>query len=255
MDLKYVNEVLAGLQPTFTEQGFTPVEGEQAAFKNDRLLAKVEYKEEKRLFVLLTAKIKEDGKEGEFKETSNWFFDEASHSEKDTAVIAEDFSNAILGRLGIKKVSGVTSAAEVELPAKALIGEAPTIEGFTQKFLAMAPQYKDAYKAHVAQYGEYLYLDFLKRTFTVRLREVVDSGSKKQIEKYFDMLGQMYYDGDNVVSNTVVGVVIAGAFKGDETLFSTLEEYMKEYPLLFAAGQEILRRYNKDKKLQQALAY
>ncbi len=255
MTMQYVNQVLAGLQPTLTEQGFAPVEGEEATFKNDRLLVKVEHKAEKRLFVLSTAKIKEDGTQGEYKETSNWFFDEAAHSEKDTAVIAEDFSNAILGRLGVKKVSGVASAAEVELPAKALIGEAPTIEGFTQKFLAMAPQYKDAYKAHVAQYGEYLYLDFLKRTFTVRLREVVDSGNKKQIEKYFDMLGQMYYDGDTAVSNTVVGVVIAGAFKGDEALFASLEGFMQEYPLLFAAGQEMVRRYNKDKKLQQALAY
>ena len=253
MDAKFLNEVLAGMQPVFTEQNFTATEGE-AAFANEKLALRVEYQEEKRLFVLFTAKIK-DETVGEFKETSNWFFDPQTHGEKDTAVIAEDFSNAVLGRLGIKKVSGVTAAADVELPAKALIGETPTIEGFTQKFLAMAPQYKDAYKAHVAQYGEYLYLDFLKRTFTVRLREVVDSGNKKQLEKYFDMLGQMYYDGDNAVSNTVVGVVIAGAFKGDEALFTAQEPYMQDYPLLFTAGVEIIRRYNKDKKLQAALAY
>lgn len=254
MDLQYLQQILSGLEPIFTEQNFVPVEGEEYTYKNDRLTVKIEYKEASRLFVLSSAKIKEDGTVNEYKENSSWFFDEANHAPNDTSVIAEDFGNVILGRLGVKKVSSVSSA-DVELPSKTLIGDAPTIEGFTQKFLAMAPQYKDAYKAHVAQYGEYLYVEFLKRTFTVRLREVVDGGNKKQLDKYFDMLGQMYYDGDTAVSNTVVAVVIAGAFKGDEALFNTLQDYMKEYPLLFTAGQSIIRRYNKDKKLRAALEY
>ena len=93
----------------------------------------------------------------------------------------------------------------------------------------------------------------MKKTAAVKLREIVDSGNKKQIEKYFDMLGKMYYDGDSTVSNTVVGIVIAGAFRGNSELFMQQSDYMSDYPYLKSAGLEIINLYKKDKKFASAL--
>lgn len=253
MDNKFLNEILSALNEFLSSQGFV-AEGETVGcFYNDKKSIKIFYDERNQQFVLQCADIAEGGSKGEYRNLSNWLFDD-SHGSRDTAIIAEDFNLCLSEEMGIIKPK-VKKSGDVALPSKAEVGATPGIEAFTQKFLALFPQYKDEYRDHVAKYGEYLYLDFLKNTAAVKLRELATdkSANKKQLVKYFDMLGEMYTDGDKTVSNVIVGVIIAGAFKDDIALFESCYEFMDECTYIKNAGKHILEIVRHNKKFAEAL--
>jgi len=253
MDNKFLAEILSLLNEFLSLQGFVAEGNTVGYFKNDKKSIKIFYDEGKSQFVLQCADFSEDSVKGEYHIISSWLFDE-SHSSKDTTIIAEDFTLCLSEELGIVK-SKVKKSGKVALPSKAELGETPGIEAFTQKFLALFPQYKDEYKNHVALYGEFLYLDFLKKTAVVKLHELAmdKSANKKQLAKYFIMLGEMYTDGDKTVSNVIVGVVIAGAFKDDLSLFESCYEFMDECPYIKNAGRHILALARNNKNFAEAL--
>ncbi len=244
MEQKFFNEIVSFMSKTIATYNFAPVEGEDYTFKGETKAFKIIYDETKQ-FCLQIADVNE-GETGEYSNKAAWLFDE-NHSAKDTLVIAEDFEETILKELGVKKQAARTGG-EVALPNKTVAGQAPNIEGFTQKILAIFPEFKDAYKADLAENGEYLYVDFLKTKIVPKLREVVNSGNKKQISKIMDMLGKMYYEGDTTVSNVVIGVIIAGTFKDDAEGFERCAGAMDNYPYLRSAGQQILKCIKQNKK-------
>jgi len=253
MDSKFLDEIISALNEFLSSQGFVAEGNTSGCFKNDKKSIKIFYDEGKKQFVLQCADFSEDGIKGEYRCISSWLFDD-SHSSNDTTIIAEDFTLCISEELGIVK-SKAKKSGKVALPAKAELGETPGIEAFAQKFLALFPQYKDEYKNRVAQHGEFLYLDFFKKTAAVKLHELAmdKTNSKKQLAKYFDMLGEMYTDGDKTVSNVVVGVVIAGAFKDDLSLFESCYEFMDECPYIKNAGRHILALARNNKNFAEAL--
>ena len=244
MDKKFFDEIVSFMSKTIATYNFEPVAGEDYSFKGETKAFKILY-DEKKQFCLQVA----DVNEGEIEAYNNkaaWLFDE-NHSNKDTLIIAEDFEETILKELGIKK-QVVRSGSEVALPSKTVAGQAPNIEGFTQKALAIFPEFKDTYKEEVEKNGEYLYVDFLKKTFVPKFREVIAAGNKKQISKIMDMLGKMYYEGDSTVSNVVVGVIIAGTFKDNPGEFDKCAELVSNYPYLCSAGKQILQCVKSNKK-------
>ena len=111
--------------------------------------------------------------------------------------MAEDFADSLREIFGMKKQ--VSNLKDVALPSKAASrGPTPNVEALAQRFLAIFPQYKDAYREHMAKYGEFLYQDFFARTAAVKLKELCadPKANKKQLEKFFDLLNEMYAEGD-----------------------------------------------------------
>ena len=253
MDNKFLNEILSALNEFLSSQGFVAEGDTDGCFSNDKKSIKIFYDEGKSQFVLQCADIVEGGSKGEYRKLSNWLFDD-SHSSKDTATIADDFNLCLSEELGIIKPK-TKRANDVSLPSKAEVGATPGVEAFTQRFLALFPQYKDAYKDHIALYGEFLYVDFLKSTAAVKLHELAadKNANKKQLAKYFDMLAEMYTDGDKTVSTVIIGIIIAGAFKDDSSLFESCYEFMDECPYIKNAGKHILEIVRHNKKFAEAL--
>lgn len=250
MEKKYFNEIAAFMSKTIAAYGFSAVEDSDFTYKGDLKAFHIVYDENKQ-FCLQIADVNE-GEIGAYTNKAAWLFDE-NHSAKDTLVIAEDFEETILKELGVQRK--VTRAgSEISLPGKTAAGQAPNIEGFTQKMLAVFPEFKDAYKEELAKNGEYLYVDFLIKTFVPKFREVIAVGNKKQISKIMDMLGKMYYEGDTTVSNVVVGVIIAGTFKDDTEAFIRAAESLDNYPYLRSAGLQILQCVKKNKKYAELFA-
>lgn len=248
-----MGEIVSALNEFLLSQGFVAEGDTIGCFKNDKKAIKILYDEGKKQFILQCADLAEDGSKGEYRNISNWLFDD-NHSANDTKIIAEDFNLSLSQELGIIKPKA-KRVGDVALPSKAEVGATPGIQAMTQKFLALFPQYKDTYKEHVAQNGEYLYVDFLKKTAAVKLHELAmnKSANKKQLIKYFDMLDEMYTDGDKTVSNVVVGVIIAGAFKDDISLFESCYEFMDECPYIKTAGKHILELVRHNKKFAEVL--
>lgn len=257
MNIQFLKEVCDAMSPFMSEHGFSSKNQDTGCFVGSSKAYKVSYDDGRSEFVLSAAPIGEDGTEPDFSPLTSWYFNEEDHGDKDTACIAEDFVNAIAADNGIKLVRSVKGVEEVALPSKAALGTAPGIEAFTQKFLAMFPQYKDAYKENVAKYGEFLYVDFFKRYGVEKMRELMkdEQKNKKQLTKYWNMLGNMHYEGELIVGDLICAVIIAGSFGEDPAAYdAAAEKYLGDYPFLKTAGAAAARNYKKDKKLRQALS-
>lgn len=243
MEKKYFDEIIAFMSKTIAAYEFSPVEDTAYTFQGKTKAFRVDYDENKQ-FCLQVADVNE-GEIGAYSNKAAWLFDE-NHSAKDTLIIAEDFEDVLLKELGVKKQVASTTG-EVILPSKTAAGQTPNIEGFTQKLLAIFPEFKESYKEQLAQNGEYLYVDFLSKTIVPKLKQVVASDNKKQISKIMDMLGKMYYEGDTTVSNVVIGVIVAGTFKGNADAFCRCTESLTNYPYFRSAGLQILQSMKKNK--------
>lgn len=256
MDIKYIKEVTSAMHEFMTGHGFT-ADHENSMFKGEGKAYKVSYDEQKKVFSLAVLTIAEDGDEGASKTLSTWYFDEQSHGNNDTLCVAEDFVHAVAKDNGIKIVSSVENGLqEIALPQKAEAGTEPNIEAFTQKFLAMFPQYKDTYRAMMAKYGSFLYVEFYKTYGIEKMKELManESANKKQLQKYFKMLGEMHYEGDSNVADVICTVILAGSFYDDITAFDTAAtKYLEDFPFLKAAARAAVVNFKKNKKLRNAL--
>ena len=174
MDIKYIVELNGLLSEFMNSHGFSSKDQDTGFYKSENKIYKVSYDEASKEFYIAVASIIADEDSASYKTISAWLFDEANHGPKDIALISEDFIAAVAKEEGIKISTGMVIDTEsVALPEKAAEGEDPGIEAFTQKFLAMFPQYKDAYKESVAKYGDFLYVDFYKRYGIAKMKELM----------------------------------------------------------------------------------
>lgn len=253
MDIKYTNEIISAMHDFLNENGFAI---EEASFKKNSRVFSVEYNEPKKEFVLSATDISEDGEKGASAVLSTWFFDEADHGANDIACIANDFTELVAASIGVELKTASINSIEVAMPEKNLAGTEPGIEAFTQKFLAMFPQYKDAYKEIIAKYGDFLYVEFYKNYGIAKMKELMENenANKKQLVKYFKMLGDMHYEGELILGDIICSVILAGAFGNDPAAFeAAAEKYLEDYPFLKSAGRAAVKNYKSNKKLRAIL--
>lgn len=258
MNIQYIKEIVEFMSEIMNANGFSSKKQDTGCFKGDLKAYKVAYNEEKKEFSFAVSPVDSEGVADTYTTLSTWYFDENDHGTNDTKCIAEDFLEIAAADAGFKLIRADGSAAEVALPEKAAEGTEPGIEAFAQKFLALFPQYKDNYKDSVAKYGDFLFVDFFKRYGVEKMLELManETKNKKQLAKYWSMLGDMHYEGETIVGDVICSVILAGSFKGDVVAFNAAaEKYLSDYPFLKASGAAAVKNYKSSKKLREALAY
>lgn len=253
MDQKAYETIMEGLEPVFEAQKLLASPDAPGVYLNDKKAVKVDYDEQRKLFRLSAADI-EEGKEVQFRELSAWLFDE-THNLRDAKAVSEDFGDSLRELFGMKKQQA-GSLKEVALPSKAASGATPNVEALAQRFLAIFPQYKDAYREHMAKYGEFLYQSFFSQTAAVKLKELAadPKANKKQLGKFFTMLNEMYAEGDANVSSTVTYTILGNAFGGDLERFDALKDFMEDCPYLRQNGRAMLQCIKGNRKLKEGLS-
>lgn len=233
------------MQPFFDEQGFKSQE--DGSFKNDKKSVKVRYDESRQMYTLSAADI-EDGNIGEYSEINAWLFDDSQNA-KDAASVGIDFTASLRKSLGIKVKR--TASAEVELPSLSKSGSI-TITGFAKKMLDFFPSIKEDYKNHIAQYGNFLYLNFFGEYLVPQIKSVIASDNKKQIKKLFDLLDDLYVKGDKDTVNTIVAVLCAAAYN-DEKATVAVRLALDSDKHFLSSFDNFLPVLPKSKKLSAAL--
>lgn len=209
MDNRYLENVISEMQPFFDENGFKLVDG---VYKNDKKAAAIEYSDERQMYILKTADIAEDGS-FELNEASSWLFDDSQNA-KDAEAVGIDFTSTLRNELGIKHKRSAAAANAVDLPTASKDGTY-NITAFTKKVLDVFPALKDDYKAHVAVYGNFLYLNFFGEKLVPQIKAVMLENNKKSVKKLFDVLENGYLQGDRDTVNTIVAVVAAACVNDD----------------------------------------
>lgn len=243
MDKKYFDAVLSEMQPLLDGQKFSETDG---IYKNEEKAVKVEYNDASKQFILLIADVT-DGETGEFAAADSWLFDE-TQTEQDALAVGVDFADTLREKLGIKKSK--TSIA-VELPV-AEKGDTANISALTQKLLAVFPQLKETYKSAVQENNRFLYLNFYTEHFVPAISNLLNTGTKKQLKKLFDMLSDMYNTANGETADIIVALLTVVAY-GNTSNSATVNDYIAENQHLKTAVHQFKTVLSKNKKLQSAL--
>ena len=209
MDNRYFENVIKEMQPFFDQNGFKEIDG---VYKSDKKVASVEYNDERQMYILKTADIAEDGSY-ELAEANAWLFDDSQNA-KDAEAVGIDFTSTLKAELGIKHTRSATAASAVDLPTASKDG-AYNVTAFTKKMLDVFPVLKDEYKAHVARYGNFLYLNFFGEKLVPQIKAVILENNKKNVKKLFDVFQNGYVQGDRDTVNVIVAVIAAACVKDD----------------------------------------
>lgn len=244
MEQKIFDAVLAELRPALEDQGFSEKDG---VFTSDKRSFKIDYDEEKQLFLLLSAEVA-DGQPGEYTVASSYLFDSTQNA-NDAASVGMDFTDTAASLLGTS-TRKMRTANAVALPTKG-DGNSADIGELCNKLLAIFPAYKDLYKERVAEDGEFLYVQFMLDTFAKEIRALLEADSGKKLKKIYDSLNDLFIKGDRNVGNTIIVVVLGGATKGDRALSEKLVASLTDFPYLKKGVRTICERAQKDKKLRE----
>ena len=239
LDNRYINRVLEEMAPLFEEQGFSRLENGE--YKNDKCGILIEYDGARQMYTMKKA---DEG--GEYTEISAWLFDD-SQTERDAAAVGIDFSETLREKLGVKKN---TRAAVIDMPTANKDGA--DIGTFAKKVLDVYPQFKDAYRDHIAKYGNFLYLNFFGDTLVPQLRDVLHAGDKRAIKKIFNVFESTYITGDKDTVNAMLAA-IAAAVADDSAAAENLAATLQENNHMLQAVTSLIPRIKRNKKLSAAL--
>lgn len=246
MDNRYYDNVISEMLPFIEENGFSAYEN---GYINDAKSFNVVYDEEKQMYKLNVADIDSETKEiGEYKEINSWLFDDTQNA-KDAASVGIDFTNSLRKELGLKITRKANN--QVELPT-ASKGDNQNISGFAKKMLDVFPVLKDEYKSHISVYGNFLYLNFFGEHLVPLLVNLFENGTKKQIKKLYDVLGDFYVKGDKDTVNTIVALLCAAAYK-NENADNAIKEMLSEDSHFLSAYNNFTPVFAKNKKILNAL--
>lgn len=246
MNQNCYNAVIKEMQVLLDGQKFTLQDG---TYKNETKAVKVEYDEAEKMFLLKIADIT-DGEQGDFTVASSWLFED-DQTERDAAAVGVDFADTLRSALGVK--ADRARISNVALPT-AEKGDSVNVLTLTQKLLAIYPQFKETYKEDVAAYGKFLHLNFFTTNFVPAIQADLRDGknNKKAVKKLFDMLADMYVDGDTNTTDTVVALLGAVAY-GDEALTEAVRTQLGENKHMLTSFNEMLVSLKGSKKLREAL--
>lgn len=228
------------MSPFLTEQGFK--REKNGEYKKDGCSVLVEYDDARQMYVLKRA-----DEDGEYQELSAWLFDD-SQTERDAASVGIDFTETLSEKLGVKKNSRAERIIDMPTSQK----DGGDIASFAKKMLDVYPQLKDPYRAHVAKYGNFLYLNFFGEELVPILRSVLCSGDKKAIKKAFAVFEGTYITGDKDTVNAMLAVIAAAVCNSDAAL-SNLSAALEENSHMLRAITELIPKIKKSKKLSAAL--
>ncbi len=243
-----INAITAKMSAFLNEQNFK--KGENGRYSNEKLDFALEYNENTNHVTLNVGATDAENLE----KISEWMCTTES-VEYDGKIIAEDFTEALSKQLGIKK-SSLTFKGAVNIPVKDKAGSDMTIDGFTAKVLNAFPEYKELYKQEVATYGEYLYIDFMKKTVVSKLRELVKSPEQniKTFEKVLRICSEAYYEGTAEVSDLAVGFIVPAVFYDCPEVFEKSAEGLKESRQLYiTACKSTIEQAAKNKKFLEII--
>lgn len=242
MDIQIFKEISSACGEILSANGFK-CKTDEGVFSSDTQEFAVKFNEESSMYSL---EFTDKANSADPVVLSSWLFDENNKGDK--IVIKEDFCDSIAKKLGLKKLAGATNS--VVMPTKSAAGQQNGVDSLTSKLLAIYPQFKEVYKENVATNGSFLYVDFFKSTVIPRMIEQTENtiANKKQLEKLFKTLGDVFYNCDRTTSDVLCGVIIAGTFVNRAEKFEECVPFLEDYPYFVTACREIVKEVNRNKK-------
>lgn len=219
------------LDNTNKELGFkrSEVSEESISFSGDKGVYRIVYDPKSNIMAFECAY--DNSENVEFNTVSRTLFDAENYNERDAKSLSNEIQDEITSLFKARKKVDLD---KVKMPKAVSRTKAKNgvvsydTDSLANRFGTLYPDMKDAIKANIAEYGEFLPETFFIQTGTARVMDIIANGTETEQKKLFKMLNEVYEDGTNEVQD-VIGVTILGEMKNDPKLMETADKYMSDY--------------------------
>ncbi len=219
------------LDNTNKELGFkrSEVSEESISFSGDKGVYRIVYDPKSNIMAFECAY--DNSENVEFNTVSRSLFDAENYNERDAKSLSNEIQDEITSLFKARKKVDLD---KVKMPKAVSRTKAKNgvvsydTDSLANRFGTLYPDMKDAIKANIAEYGEFLPETFFIQTGTARVMDIIANGTETEQKKLFKMLNEVYEDGTNEVQD-VIGVTILGGMKNDPKLMETADKYMSDY--------------------------
>lgn len=219
------------LDNTNKELGFkrSEVSEESISFSGDKGVYRIVYDPKSNIMAFECAY--NNSENVEFNTVSRSLFDAENYNERDAKSLSNEIQDEITSLFKARKKVDLD---KVKMPKAVSRTKAKNgvvsydTDSLANRFGTLYPDMKDAIKANIAEYGEFLPETFFIQTGTARVMDIIANGTETEQKKLFKMLNEVYEDGTNEVQD-VIGVTILGEMKNDPKLMETADKYMSDY--------------------------
>lgn len=172
-----------------------------------------------------------DGGEECFKTVSRSLFDAETYNDRDAKSLASEIEDEINSLFKKKKKVDLD---KVKMPKAVSRTKAKNgvisydTDSLANRFGTLYPETKNAIKANIAKYDEFLPETFFAEVGTPKVLDIIANGTETERKKLFKMLNEVYEDGTNEVQD-IIGVTILGEMKNDKAMMEVADKYMSDY--------------------------
>ena len=238
MQTEQFAQVLSALEGALSSYGFQPLAGEQGAaltvndnaafacYTGEKGALKLQYQNER---VELYAADDAETLESDGKRLLVSLLP-AGADERDVRYVVSEMSETLETRFSqkavVKKKQG-PKAPQTVSKAAVKAGSFYDPNTLASKLCLVFPELRDAYKANLAQYEEFLPEEFFEKYGTPRVIAAIKENKPATMKKLFQTLNEIYEDGTND-TQSLIAVTILGALDNDQVLLARCVDYMSE---------------------------
>lgn len=231
--------------PSGTEKGDVPVSvangkytatfsGERGSFKIDVVDGKV--------YLNCAAAQYKDAVEEDYVQLSASLFENEDLTDRDLKSMSNEFNETIEKNYSKNNKKQQTKMPNPVSKAAAKNGNAYFDSNtLGNKIAQMYPECKEAYKANIERYGEFLPEDFFVNHANKWIESTIRENDPTKMRKLFNCLNEIYNDGTNEVQGVIV-VTILGNLAQDEQLLANSVDYMEDMTLSVVEVSKQLKR-------------
>ena len=166
-------------------------------------------------------------KKGDFTRLSLSLLEPEQADERDVRYIAEEFSET----LDSKFAGGKKPQTNKKLPnavSKAAVrnGAFYDLPSLGNRFTAIYPETRAAFKENIDAYGEFLAEDFFLHHGNKIVHGIIRENNPQKMRKLFNLLNEMYENGVNDVQSLIVVTILAEGL--DEQMLANCLDYMSD---------------------------
>ena len=150
--------------------------------------------------------------------------------ERDVKYVVSEMTETLETRFSQKtaaKKKPIQKAPQTVSKAAVKAGSFYDQNTLASKLCLVFPELRDAYKANLAKYDEFLAEEFFVNYGTPRVVAAIRENRPATMKKLFQTLNEIYEDGTND-TQSLIAVTILGALNNDQILLARCVDYMSE---------------------------
>lgn len=197
--------------------------------------------------------ILEKSGDGDFSKISTNLLDLNDSDEKSVKSLCNEINDTLAESYGQKAVKKAKKAPTTVSRADVRAGMSYDANTLANKILLVYPDLKEAYKANIEKYDEFLSDEFFVEHGNERILATVRSGDAQTRKKLFKILVDMYQNGSSETQNLIC-VTILGEINNDPDMMEVCRNYIDDddfYDTLKAVNELLASRTGK--KLREKL--